>query len=275
MNLSSSQEQGKTREPHKPQADTEGAHLRQRDLDILRLIGEQTAYRFDQLQTLLARHPDTRAKDPTFLSQSQTYTLIRRWKRLDLVTSRKIYHDEPGWISLTQRGLALVGISARSLVPLYAQLNHLFWVNETRALVQERYGSRTGFQWESQREYQRMHQYFKTQQKQEPDLSIPLEYQSAHHPDAVLRYRLEDDPDAPEITSAIEIELCQQAYPTWKKIFVDLTRFFDCAHYYIDPALKPSLEKALQQFQNEEHSFGDPEREQRFFIHIHDLEQRL
>ncbi|HEX3639789.1 MAG TPA: hypothetical protein VHV10_00720, partial [Ktedonobacteraceae bacterium] len=66
-----------------------------------------------------------------------------------------------------------------------------------------------------------------------------------------------------------------QAYPTWKKIFVDLTCFFDSAHYYVDPALKPSLEKALEQFQNEEHSFGDPEREQRFFIHIHDLEQRL
>ena len=271
MNRSSSQEQGKPSGPRKSQADKDSAQLRQRDLDILRLIGEQTAYRFDQLQTLLARHPDTRAKDPTFLSQSQTYTLIRRWKRLDLVTSRKIYHDEPGWISLTQRGLALVGISARSLVPLYAQLNHLFWVNETRALVQERYGSRPGFQWESQREYQ----YFKTQQTQEPDESIPLEYQSLHHPDAVLRYRLEEDPEAPEIVSAIEIELYQKEYPTWKKIFVDLTRFFDCAHYYIDPVLKPSLEKALEQFQNEEHSFGNPEREQRPYIHIHDLEQRL
>ena len=275
MNMPSSHKQGKTRELHKPQTDTEGAHLRQRDLDILRLIGEQTAYRFDQLQAVLARHCDTRAKDPMFLSQSQTYTLIRRWKRLGLVTSRKIYHDEPGWISLTQSGLALVGVSAQSLIPLYAELNHLFWVNETRALVEERYGSRPGFQWESQREYQRIHEYFKTQQTQEPDGSIPLEYQSLHHPDAVLRYRLEEDPEAPEIVSAIEIELCQQAYPTWKKIFVDLTRFFDSAHYYVDPALKPSLEKALQQFQNEKHSFGDPEREQRPYIHIHDLEQRL
>jgi len=275
MNRSSSQEQGKAREPQKSQADKGSAHLRQRDLDILRLIGEQSAYRFDQLQALLTHHPNTRAKDPLSLSQSQTYTLIRRWKRLGLVTSRKIYHHEPGWISLTQKGLALVGISARSLVPLYAELNQLFWVNETRVLVEESYGSRLGFRWESQREYQRMHEYFKTQQDQEPDLSIPLEYQSAHHPDAVLRYRLEDDPDAPEITSAIEIELCQQAYPTWKKIFVDLTCFFDCAHYYIDPALKPSLEKALEKFQNEEPVSADPEREQRLYIHIHDLEQHL
>jgi hypothetical protein len=223
MNLSFSQEQSKTREPHKPQADTEGAHLRQRDLDILRLIGEQAAYRFDQLQTLLARHPNTRAKDPTFLSQSQTYTLIRRWKRLGLVTSRKVYQDEPGWISLTQRGLALVGISARSLIPRYAELNQLFWVNETRILVQERYGSRPDFRWENKREYQQMHEYFKTQQEQELDILIPPEYQSLHYPDAILRYRLEEDPEAPEIVSAIEIELSEKTYMAWKKIFVDLT----------------------------------------------------
>ena len=275
MNMPSSHKQGKTREPHKPQAETEGAHFRQRDLDILRLIGEQTAYRFDQLQRLLAHHCDTRAKDPAFLSQSQTYTLIQRWKRLGLVASRKIYRDEPGWIFLTQRGLALVGISARSLIPLNSELHQLFWVNETRVVVEERYGSRPGFRWESQREYQRMHEHSKTQQEYEPEMLIPLEYQSPHSPDAVVRYRLEEDPEAPEIVSAIEIELSEKTYMAWKKIFVDLIRFFDSAHYYVDPALKPSLEKALEQFQNEEPVSADPEREQRLYIHIHDLEQRL
>ncbi len=275
MNRSSSQEQGKAREPRKSQADKDSAHLRQRDLDILRLIGEQTAYRFDQLQALLVHHPDTRAKDPAFLSPSQTSRLIQRWKRLGLVTSHKIRHHEPGWISLTQKGLALVGISARSLDLSHLDLNQLFWVNETRVLIEERYGSRPGFRWESQREYQLICEGFKSQHNHEPDVSIPLEYQSPHRPDAVLRYRLEEDPDAPEIVGAIEIELLEKAYPTWKTIFADLTRFFDSAHYYVDPAIKPSLEKALEQFQNEKLVLGDPEREQRLYIHIHDLEQRL
>ena len=66
MNRSSSQEQGKACEPRKSQADKDSDHLRQRDLDILRLIGEQTTYRFDQLQALLARHPDTRPKIERF-----------------------------------------------------------------------------------------------------------------------------------------------------------------------------------------------------------------
>ncbi len=99
--------------------------------------------------------------------------------------------------------------------------------------------------------------------------------QSLHRPDAVLWYRLEEDSDAPEIVSAIEIELSEKAYPTWKTIFADLTRFFDSAHYYIDPVIRSSLEKALEQFRNEKPVLGDPEREQRFYIHIHDLEQRL
>ena len=137
MNMSSWQEQGKAREPRKSQADKDSAHLRQRDLDILRLIGEQTAYRFDQLQALLARHPNTRAKDPTFLSPSQTSRLIQRWERRGLVTAHTIGRHEPRWISLTQRGLALIGISARPLDLSHADLNQLFWVNETRVLVEE------------------------------------------------------------------------------------------------------------------------------------------
>src|SRR2546423_7056374 len=123
MNRSSSQEQDKASEPRKPQAKKDSAHLRQRDLDVLRLIGEQTAYRFDQLQRLLARHPDTRAKEPTFFSQSQTYTLIQRWKRLGLAIAHAIGHHEPRWISLTQRGLALVGISAWPLDLSQVDLN--------------------------------------------------------------------------------------------------------------------------------------------------------
>jgi len=275
MNRSSSQEQGKAREPRKPQAEKDSAQLRQRDLDILRLIGEQTAYRFDQLQGLLAHHPHTKAKDPTFLSPSQTSRLIQRWERRGLVTAHSIGRHKPRWISLTQRGLALIGISARPLDLSHADLNQLFWVDETRVLVEERYGLRPGFRWESQREYQRMHEHFKTQQNHKPDGSIPLEYQSPHHPDAVLRYRLEEDPDAPEIVSAIEIELSEKAYPTWKTIFVDLTRFFDSAHYYVDPVIRSSLEKALEKFQSEKPVLGDPEREQHLYIHIHDLEQRL
>ena len=161
------------------------------------------------------------------------------------------------------------------LDPSHANLDHLFWVNETRTLVEETYGFWPRFRWESEREYRQIREHFKAQQKREPDAPIPLEYQSPHYPDVVLRYCLEEDPDAPEIVSAINIELSEQAYPTWKKIFLDLTCFFDSAHYYVDPALKPSLEKALEQFQNEKPVFADPERGQRLSIHIHDLEQRL
>jgi hypothetical protein len=249
--------------------------LRQRDPDILRLIGEQIAYRFDQLQALLARHPNTQAKDPAFLSLSQTSRLVKQWERLGLATNHTIRHHEPRWISLTQKGLTLVGIPAQALDLSQVDLNHVFWVNEIRVLIEERYGPRPGFRWESQREYLLTREHFKTQQVREPDVLIPPEYQSSHHPDAVLRYRLEEDPDAPEIVGAIQIALEDVPYPAWRKSFVELTRFFDFIHYYIDPALKPSEDLALQQFQNEKPMLGDPEREQRLYIHIHDLEQRL
>ena len=126
--------------------------LTRRDRDVLRQIGEGTAYCFDQLQGLLARHPDTQSKDPSCSSESRTRALIRRWEQLGLVEYRKILHDEPGWIWLTRKGLYHVGLSARFHEPSLANLEHLFWINETRALIEDTYGSAPGFTWESERQ---------------------------------------------------------------------------------------------------------------------------
>ena len=39
----------------------------------------------------------------------------------------------------------------------------------------------------------RIHEHFKAQQKRDPDGSFPPEYQSSHHPDAVLLILLVDE----------------------------------------------------------------------------------
>jgi hypothetical protein len=127
MNSSSSHDQSEPHEPRKPRAEKGLAQLTQRDLDILRLIGEQTAYRFDQMQGLLARHPQTQAKDPAFLSQGQTSALIRRWKLLGLAGSDNLRPHEPVWISLTQKGLALVGISYQIAISVIKEKEKEKW----------------------------------------------------------------------------------------------------------------------------------------------------
>ena len=242
--------------------------LTPRDDAILRLIGEQTGYRFDQLQSLLARHPDTAPKDSSFLSESRTFALLQRWKQLGLAAYDKIYYHDPGWIWLTRKGLAHVDLALRFLDLYHADLDHLFWINETRTLIEDTYGTRPGFCFESERMLRATRERLKAQQKREPDLWIPFEYRGNHRPDALLRYRLNAEPETREIVTALEIELSPKDADTWKKTFQELTRFYDYARYYVAPHVKSSLVKVLEQFQEEE-------QQQRPSIYVHDLDQRL
>src|SRR6266487_586781 len=249
--------------------------LTHRDEVILRLIGEQVAYRFDQLQGLLVRHAESHSQDPAALSESRTYALIQRWQKLGLADYCKIRHYEPGWVYLTRKGLLYLRLSVRFLDPYHSDLDHLFWVNETRALVEEAYGSRPEFQWESERLYRATRERFKAQQRREPGLWIPLEYRSSHRPDALLRYQVGEEPDITQIVAGIETELSEKAYATWRAIFLDLLQHTHYAQYYVHSDIKSTFVRALAQFQSEEPVFGEPNRERRQFIYVHDLREAL
>ncbi len=259
----------------KTRVDKGHPQITRRDEDVLLQIGMQTAYRFDQLQSVLAWHPDSQSTDPTCLSESRTREIVERWKTLGLVMYQKIRYDEPGWVSLTRKGLYHFNLSLRFIDPRYSDLDHLFWVNEVRAYIEETYGSRPGFQWESERQYRTIRERFKAQLKQELDLWIPYEYQGSHRPDALLRYRRSEELDASTVVSAIEVELSEKDYSTWRRIFLELSSFYTNAHYYVDATVKWSLIHALEKFQNEEPMFGELSTEHRQYIYIHDLEEHL
>lgn len=259
----------------KTRSDKGYPQLTQRDEDTLRKIGEQTAYCFNQLQNVLARHPRSQAPNPTCLSETRTREIIERWQTLDLAAYQKIYFDTPGWIYLTRKGLSHCHLPLRFIDPCHSNLEHLYWINETRDALEETYGSRPGFQWESERQYHVIREQFRAQKKQDPHQWVPREYRGNHLPDAVLRYRLKEDPEAYMITSAIEVELSEKTYSTWEKIFLELLSFFSSAHYYVNPGIKATLTKAVHRFQHEDPLIGEPNQEERQFIYIHDLKHRF
>lgn len=247
--------------------------LTPRDRDTMPIVGEQTAYRFDQLQGLLARHPTTSSADPTFLSETRTMAVIRRWQLLGLADYRKILNDQVGWIWLTAKGLAQCHLPFRFHEPDYTSLDHLFWINETRALVENRFGSLPGFQWESERRFRMIQNRWKSQQKKEPELWVPLEYQSSHRPDALFRYRQNQEPDAREVICAVETECSQKAYEEWKEIWIELQSHYTLTHYYVHPDIKEPFCKAVDRFTEEEARFNG--QSQRKWLFIHDLEECL
>jgi hypothetical protein len=244
--------------------------LTERDLDLLRYLGEQTACCFDQVQNWLARHPDSQPSDPTFLSASRTSAILARLQKLGLLTCRKILADDLKWAWCTARGLYHLHLPCRFHEPAVADLDHLFWVNETCALVEASDGARPGFRWESERLIRATRERLRAQQKQEPELWIPPEYRGAHRPDALLRYRESADPEAPEVVCAIETELHRKSYESWRRVFQDLVSYYDEARYYAPAEIRGALLSALERFGREE---AGPERRQR--IAVYELEAAL
>jgi hypothetical protein len=267
--------QKKTVSQRQPRSDKGKPQLTQRDLDILRIIGEQTAYRFDQLQGLLARHPMTHSADPTFLSETRTTVMIRRWQQLGLADYRKILHDQEGWVWLTAKGIAHLQIPVRFHEPFHGDLEHLYWINETRALIEDGYGAGPGFCWESERVIRATRERLQVQQKQgqHMDLWLPLEYQCQHRVDGLFRCQV--GKEAKEYVTAIEVELSHKTYSAWKKIFLELVKYHHEVHYYVHPTVMASLARAVERFQNEEPDYGEPGRERRLCISLHELEERL
>ncbi len=267
----------KTVSTHKPRSDRGKPQLTPRDCAMLQMIGEQIAYRFDQLQGLLARHPLTQSADPTFLSETRTFVIIRRWQQLGLVEYRKILHDQLSWVWLTAKGIAQFQLPVRFHEPFHGDLEHLFWVNETRALVEDQYGSAPGFCWESERLIRATRDYLLAQHKKEQDADIwlPWEYQCQHRPDGLFRHQRGEGEEKREWITAIEVELSHKAYSTWKTIFLELLDHYHEVHYYVHASVKPSLAKALERFQNETPAYGEPDAQRRRWITLYDLEERL
>lgn len=257
----------------KPRSDKGKRQLTQRDLDTLLLIGEGYTYCFDQLQGVLARHPDTTSAEKEFLSETRTRAAIEKWKQLQLADARKILHGAPQWVWLTRRGLYHLQLQVAYWEPEHSDLEHYFWINETRAHLEGIYKGNPEFQdveWESERLWRAKRDRLLKEKKRDNALWIPHEYQSKHRPDALLRYRQGEH----EYVIA-EIELSWKSYPTWKAVWNELLAHYSSVWYYVAEDIKHSFEMALTRYQNENPAYGEPPIHMRQWIHVYDLQQTL
>jgi hypothetical protein len=240
--------------------------LIQRDLDTLRLIGEQYTYRFDQLQQVLARHPETTCEDQDCLSETRTREAINKWKQLGLADGRKILVGEPSYVWLTRRGLHHLQLDVAFWEPEHTNLQHYYWCNEVRASL---VGEHPGSEWESERLWRVKRDRWENEQKHSPHIEIPWEYRGKHRPDAILRYQQ----DGEDWLVAIEVELTAKSYPTWKTIFNEVVRCHDAVWYYAPRSVRGSLQRAVAQYRAEQPRYQEPDTEARERLHIYALEE--
>lgn len=248
--------------------------LIRRDPDVLRLIGEQYTYRFDQLQGQLARHPDSQSHDPTVLSETRTRNAIQKWEQLGLARSRKIFQDEPAYVWLTPRGLRFVDLEVAPWSPT-DRLGHPYWINEVRALrdmlATEFSDDWQHYEWESERLWRaRRNRLFK-EYKGQAVQKIPRSYHCKHIPDAVIHFVRA----GVQYHVAIEVQLSIKTESWFRTVWNALLLTHTAVFYYVSPKIKEPFMKMLQKWQQATPGGQEVPTQARQNIIVAELEQFL
>lgn len=137
----------KNRRPHL----NTGPQITPRLEDLIRIVGQQGALRYDHVQRWLGRlSPEpTRLKQESMLSAERTRKVLRPWIDEGLFYYRTIFARQLPWLWLSPKGLKYSGLHLRFYEPSPANLSHLCAINDIRLLLANR---RPSDIWRSERE---------------------------------------------------------------------------------------------------------------------------
>jgi hypothetical protein len=185
----------------KERSDKGSIKITERDLSVLRFIGEQYAVRADQLARLLKRPVDGA------LSESGTRAVVTRWEKAGLSASKKVTADEPKFIWLTRKGLDEVGLAFKPWTPTAVSLAHIFWTNQVRMHTEARH---PGCGWRPERELRkgRKMQSISTTENHEVDGEV-------HLPQGTVAIEVELTPKSVERRRTIMAEVASRYATVW------------------------------------------------------------
>jgi hypothetical protein len=213
------------KQPRKPRCDRGQIQLTERDLWVLRWIGEQYAVRLDHLQELLGQEAGRGAKQEGQISESAARLVVARWVRADLATWKKFMVNEPFWVWLTPRGLRELELPYKRYEPSLARLDHLCVINAVRLLLEEQLPDAT---WTSERTLRARLSYTKGG-------FLP------HLPDAELISGAE--------TIGIEVELTPKKPQELRGILGELTNRYHQVWYYVTSETRQAVMAASKQLE--------------------------
>ena len=188
--------------------------ITERDLAILRFVGEQYAVRMDQLTRLLKRPAEGS------LSDSATRAVVARWEKAGLTSSRKVIADEPRFVWLTRRGLAEVGLGFKAWEPTVASLAHIFWTNQVRMHTEDRHPESV---WRSEREIRngRSMQTVSSESNHDVDAEIQL----------------------PQGVVGVEVELTSKSVDRRRSIMTAVAKRYETVWYFAPKNVQALLEE--------------------------------
>jgi len=177
-------------------SDAGTVRVTERDLRLLRVVGEQYAVTLPQLACLMGR------------SHHAARWLRERWQAAGWVEARALLVGRPVFVWLTRRGLGVAGLDYAVWRPTAGALGHVEAVTNVRLHVEERHEHAN---WISER-----------------DLGRDMLRRTAHRPDGLVRL------DGRE--SAIEVELTLKERRRAERIIGELVASYPAVTYFATPA---------------------------------------
>jgi len=188
-------------------ADAGVTRVTERDLELLRWVGEQYAVSLPQLAVLMGR------------SEHAARWLRARWQREGWVEGRALLVGVPVFVWLTREGSRLAGLELKLWEPNAGALAHVAAVNEVRIFVERR---RPQAVWVSERELAR-------------DQERAAGKRHGHRPDGLVVV------DGRHV--AVEVELTLKSRARLERIVRALLRDYDTVWYFAAPASRRALDE--------------------------------
>ena len=220
-----------TRRSPKRRSDFGSVQMTERDLVVLRWIGEQYAVRVDHLAVLAGRESDSELQTAEQLARPTVQQLYNRYLKAGWVEKRKLLAADPQWIWLTKAGLKQVGLDYPYRVPSIARLQHIYAVNAVRLAIEAKIGDKTV--WVSDR---KINQERKERGRQ-------------HIVDGEVHYTTK------AIRVAIEVEITQKTKKSLQAILAELEGEYQVVWYFLSDQCYNAVSQVIQEQPNHQRTF--------------------
>lgn len=194
-----------------------------RDLYLLKWIGEQYAVRVDQLKQLAEVYKGESLSEPTIK------WLTNRWRAAGWVEKRVLLARQSQWIWLTREGYKDAGLEYPYARPSVSRLRHIYHTNAVRLWIEQR--SQWKAEWTSDRSIN-------------PERKLEGK---RHFVDGEVFYA--------DKTIALEVELTQKSRPRLDSILKELKKDYEAVWYFASPECYTAVKNAIESVPSHQETF--------------------
>ena len=186
----------------------------ERDLYLLKWIGEQYAVRVDQLKELAEAYKGSGLSAPTIK------WLVSRWKEAGWIEKQVLLAGHPQWVWLTREGYRDADLEYPYARPSVSRLRHIYHTNAVRLWIEKRSGGAA--EWTSDRSIN-------------PERKLEGK---RHFIDGEVFYQ--------NRRIALEVELTQKSKVRLDSILRELKKDYEAVWYFASPECYTAVKNAIE-----------------------------